>query len=413
MHNFHSFFSEQISEQQAGEVMRQPSLAAFSKVQISFLTKLSLEIINGAESRRFPDLITFGYFIRPANIEGYFSNRQNSVNFTATGVGTALHVAPSNIPINFAFSWLFGFIAGCKNLVRLPSAQSAQIRLFLEAFESVSSLPEFSEIKKTNYFFRSERESAILDGLVPLVDALLVWGGDSTVEYFRALVKSPNVRQIFFPSRQSSMIVNASGVLEVLESQTQMDFLRSLYNDTFLTDCNACSSPSKIFFVGDESDCTKASSLLFSKLNEYLITGDQSIPIVPRMMDSLASMESSPDWGQAHAHGLSIREFRFKDGQTSLKRPLRFGAFFVKNLTAVEQVTSHLSKDEQTIIHWGFSEVEVSDLGHRLCLGGTNATRLVPLGSALEMGFFWEGRDNPASLVKYIEVMPNTKRGLV
>ena len=413
MHNFHSFFSEQISEEQAGRVMGEPSLAAFSKVQISFLTGLSLEILNRAESRRFPDLITFGYFIRPASIEGYFSSRQNSNNFMATGVGSALHVAPSNIPINFAFSWLFGFIAGCKNLVRLPSNESEQIKLFLEAFEKVSSLPEFAEIKKTNYFFRSERESAVLDSLVPLVDALLVWGGDSTVEYFRALVKSPNVRQIFFPSRQSSMILKARGVLDVLESQTQMGFLRSLYNDTFLTDCNACSSPSKIFFVGDESDCTKASSLLFSKLDEYVIASNRSIPIVPRMMDSLSSLESSPEWGEAKAHGLSVREFRFKDGQTSLKRPLRFGAFLVKNLTAVGEVTLHLSKDEQTIIHWGFTDVEVSDLGHRLCLGGTNATRLVPIGSALDMGFFWEGRDNPASLVKYLEVVPNTKRGLV
>jgi hypothetical protein len=358
-------------------------------------------------------LITFGYFIRPSNIEGYLSGRQSSKNFIATGVGTAIHVAPSNIPINFAFSWLFGFIAGCKNLVRLPSSHSEQIKLFVEAFEKISSLPEFAEIRKTNYFFHSDRESKVLDTLVPLVEALLVWGGDSTVEYFRDLVRSPDIRQLFFPSRQSSLILNSQEVLSILESQNSKVFLRNCYNDTFLTDCNACSSPSKVFFVGDESDCTKASSLFFSKLNEYVLSSNRSIPIVARMMDSLGSLESAPDWGQSKAHGLSIREFRFNYEQASLKRPLRFGAFLVRNLSSVSEVTGHLSPQEQTIIHGGFTDVEVSNLGLRLSLKGTNATRLVPLGSALDMGFFWEGRDKPASLVKYLEVVPNTKRGLV
>lgn len=413
MHNFHSVFTEQISEEIAQRVIREPSLRAFSKAQVSFLTKLSQEIINRQENRAFPDLITFGYFIRPSNIEWYFSSRQSNKNFIATGVGTAIHVAPSNIPINFAFSWLFGFIAGCKNLVRLPSSRSEQISLFLEAFERTSSLPEFADVRKTNYFFHSERESVALDGLVPKVDALLVWGGDSTVEYFRGLVKSPKVRQIFFPSRQSSMILKASAVLGTLESQNSKDFLRNCYNDTFLTDCNACSSPSKVFFVGAESDCKIASSLFFSKLNDFVLRSNRGIPIVPRMMDSLGASELSPDWGEVASYGLSIREFRFTDGQTGLKRPLRFGAFLVKNLPTVGEVTAHLSHDEQTIIHGGFSEVEVSDLGHQLSSNGTNATRLVPLGSALDMGFFWEGRDNPSSLVKYLEVVPNAGGRLV
>jgi hypothetical protein len=408
MHNFHSVFTDQMSEEIARRVMREPSLTAFSKTQVSFLTKLSKEILSRPDNRGFPDLITFGYFIRPSNIEGYLSGRTSSKNFIATGVGTAIHVAPSNIPINFAFSWLFGFIAGCKNLVRLPSSHSEQIRLFVEAFEKISSLPEFADIRKTNYFFHSDRESNVLDSLVPLVDALLVWGGDSTVEYFRDLVWSPDVRQLFFPSRQSSLILKSQEVLSILESQNSQVFLRNCYNDTFLTDCNACSSPSKVFFVGEELDCREASTVFFAKLNEYVLDSNRSIPIVARMMDSLGSSESSTDWGEATSHGLSIREFRFKNGQSGLKRPLRFGAFLVRNLSAVGEVTGHLSPEEQTVIHGGFSDVEVSDLGRLLGLRGTNATRLVPVGSALDMGFFWEGRDNPASLVKYFEVVPDT-----
>ena len=37
------------------------------------------------------------------------------------GWGTVLHIAPSNIPVNFAFSFLMGFLSGNVNHVRVPS----------------------------------------------------------------------------------------------------------------------------------------------------------------------------------------------------------------------------------------------------------------------------------------------------
>lgn len=411
MRNSHNDLSDELREEIAKQIIVQPALSAFSQLQVDFLDKLSLEILRGPGNRSYSDLMTFGYFIRKANIQRYLEGRHPAPTYVATGVGSALHVAPSNIPINFAYSWLFGFLAGCKNLVRLPSAPSDQIALFLKSFETVALLPQFAVVSQTNYFFRSERGSSEFDKLIPCVDAVLIWGGDSTVQYFRQLVESPTTRQLLFPSRQSSLVLSAPEVNAVLQSPRRDDFLRKAFNDTFLTDCNACSSPSKIFFVGEAEDCVHAAEMFFSGLNQYVLDRERSLPIVHRMIDSLGSDESSVDWGKSIAHDFSIREIRLEGGSSYLKRPLRFGAFVTKNTAKLRDITSFLSDNEQTIIHWGFSAREVRGLSPLIDAVRSSASRVVPLGSALDMGFFWEGRDNPSHLVKYKEVVTSEDEG--
>jgi hypothetical protein len=379
-------------------------IKAFTELHRKFLGMLSAEILSGHEYRAHSDLITFGFFIRAANIAHYFSSKETREGYIAVGAGVAMHIAPSNIPMNFAFSWLYGFISGCRNIVRLPSARYEQVDMFLRAFEKTASSSVFKHFAETNYFFRTARESAMLDALVPSVDALLVWGGDATVDYFRKLVQSPSARQLYFPSRQSSLILHSKNVIEVLGSSQKDEFLRRAYNDTFLTDCNACSSPSKVFFVGEERDSVKASELFFSYLESFVRNQEREIPIVRRMMDSLASSGSSEGRVEFSCHGMAIRGIRTLDGQMSIKRALRFGAFLVSFKLRFEDVLGDLSQNEQTLIHWGFTEADLFTFVSLLGPLSNSASRVVPLGSALDIGFFWEGRDNPTHLVKYLEV---------
>lgn len=384
--------------------MESDGLQAFTELHQKFLELLSTEILTGRNYRAYADLITFGYFIRPANIAPYFSSKESKMGYVAVGAGVAMHIAPSNIPMNFAFSWLYGFISGCRNLVRLPSTKYEQVNLFLRAFEKTAGNSLFRHLADTNYFFQSDRGSAELEAFVPSVDAILVWGGDAAVDYFRNLVKSPSVRQLYFPSRQSSLILQSENVIEILGSSKEKEFLRRAYNDTFLTDCNACSSPSKVFFVGEESDSMRASEMFFSCLESYVGNQQREIPIVRRMMDSLASTGSSDGKVEFLSHGMAIRGIRALDGQMSIKRALRFGAFLVSFKLRLEDVLSDLSQNEQTLIHWGFTEADLSTFGSLLGSLSNSTSRVVPLGSALDIGFFWEGRDNPSHLVKYLEV---------
>ncbi len=392
-------FSEEIAEL----VFSENGLESFSQLHLEFLTLLSKQILGNPQSREFPDLMTFGYFIRPSNIKRYLLEHNESNNHLKVGVGVAVHVAPSNIPINFAFSWLYGFISGCRNLVRLPTRDSTQANLFIQEFERASYLRGFDVFRRTNYFFRSQRGDSRFNTIVGRADAVLVWGGDESIEYFRTLIANPACRQLYFPSRQSSLVLSSKAVGS-LTGSIRNDFLKKLYNDTYLTDCNACSSPSKIFFVGTPQENHAASKMFFSLLDDFVSKQDRPAPIVQRMLDSLSSSgELRPKTG-VHPLNRTFVVFEAKEGLSETRRPLRFGAFMEHSIASLREVITKLSRSEQTILHWGFEDEEVEEFSRALSPIQTSATRLVKLGSALDMGFYWEGRDNPAFLVKYFHL---------
>ena len=45
------------------------------------------------------------------------------------GKGVVFHIAPSNVPVNFAFSFAAGLLAGNANIVRIPSKDFEQVQI--------------------------------------------------------------------------------------------------------------------------------------------------------------------------------------------------------------------------------------------------------------------------------------------
>jgi hypothetical protein len=377
------------------------SSEAFSVIQLEFLDELSKLLLQNPEYRQFPDLITFGFFIRSKNIQKYFSTHQIPADIIAKGVGPALHIAPSNIPINFAFSWLFGFISGCSNLVRMPSKLTNQGEAFLEAIGTLMQFPAFESLERTNIFFRSERDAQQLDEIMQRIKAIVVWGGDETINHFLEKTTNKGIRQLLFPSRQSSLVVKSEAIINDFASEKSENLLRLLYNDTFLTDCNACSSPSKIFFLGSPNESKKASKLFFEKLNDYALSQIRQPPLVQRMLDSITTKAFDPKRFSLQSHGPAVRTINMNEDNPIQGRALRFGTFSSTFVESIPDIMSLLSKSEQTVTHVGLNNSELGELSALLSGSASSATRLVPMGKALDMNFYWEGRDNPLFLVEF------------
>jgi hypothetical protein len=403
MLNFHELTDFEFSEVLADGLMSSNPDKSFSDERVKFLNEISKRILSDADSRAFPDLVTFGFFVRSSSIKQYISNHPPLLTHTRMGVGTALHISPANIPINFAFSWMYGFLSGCNNLVRLPTTVYPQIELFMKIFLDLVTQPEFNKYGETNHFFRSVRDDPRVDDLVQKVDAVLLWGGDRTISSFQRKLVSTDVRQLLFPSRQSSAVLSSEATIITLASPNRNKFLELAYNDTFLTDCNACSSPSKFFFIGSTKSNTEASHKFFEALDQYVLLQNRKPPIIQRMMDSFEVRGTSPHDFQLQYHGPSIRTIGPLKGSHFSGRPLRFGTFVVHTLPDLSNLASKLSLNEQTVLHWGLKVEEVEKLGSDLSKSHTSVTRLVPFGRALDIGFFWEGRDNPSGLVTFFE----------
>ena len=81
----------------------------FHESIVDFLNDVSREMMKDSRSKEYSDVITFGFWIRKASVlklkERFEENRGLHL-----GKGVAFHIAPSNVPINFAYSLVSGLL---------------------------------------------------------------------------------------------------------------------------------------------------------------------------------------------------------------------------------------------------------------------------------------------------------------
>lgn len=368
------------------ESVQRKRVAVGDPVRLGFLAELSRSILSSKQCKSYPDLVTLGYFCRKRALAARVSELEPSGG--RVGWGTLIHIAPANVPMNFAYSFLFGFLSGNSNIVRLPSRSWPQVDLFLEFFSNLCSRKEYADIGRTTHFVRTNRDSNWLQEGVERCDGLLVWGGDETVSIFRGLKKRPRCVEMYFPNRISSLVISADFFLE-LDSAKQSRVVRGFYNDTYIVDHNACSSPSKIIWIGSEEVVKESQLAFWSQVVELLNAEEYSLDPIARVdryldvlrdADSLAGAPKNREW----ASDLWTFECDFPANQG------RYGRFCQIEKCHLREGLSCLSADEQTLTYIGFepSVIEKHLEDAEIC-----TDRIVPVGKALEMDFIWDGVD--------------------
>ncbi|MBN9601523.1 MAG: acyl-CoA reductase [Afipia felis] len=363
-----------------------------------FLNALSRAILTDREARGHSDLATFGYFCRKANLARAIADVPSAG--ARFGWGTVVHIAPGNIPLNFAFSFVMGLLAGNSNIIRLPSRHFSQTRLCVAAIDRLFADPIFEPIARRTRFVQTDRDSAALKGLIAEAAGLVVWGGDATVRQFRALPKSPRCVEVYFPDRVSSLLVDAAGYLTLSEDDAKLS-ARRFFNDTFLVDQNACSSPSTVFWLGDNNDIAQAKKRFWPLLAEIL-NSEYTIDPTARIDRNLDILRDVITVG--HAVNLATEHdiWRLDDPEV-IGLPLRFGTFLELPVTQVTQVLTHLRTNEQTVTTLGITPEEVF---RQLAVDGQipGIDRIVPIGSALDISFNWDGKEVLSILSRRVQV---------
>lgn len=368
-------------------------LTSFHQSALESLDYLGRKILSDVRAREFPDLVTYAFKCTRSAFYSSFSD-EDSVQF---GLGLVLHIAPGNIPMNFAYSLNFGILAGNANLIRLPSRKFPQVDLFLQILEEASDSKAGKFFESKVRFFRSDRDSQTITGLVANADGLVVWGGDATVDFFRSLKKKPSCREVFFPDRKSSAILHASSVAGLGESELD-GLCQKFYNDTFLVDQNACSSPSTVVWVGDAKDVEAASMrfwAMFSHVIQLRYKTGSSIAI-EKLSDLVSLVEHL---GKAvpisRAGGLVWRfaDFEAREGE------LRYGQFYEASSASLDLALQKLRGDEQTLTYFGFDK---KALRQKLEGLSTLPDRITSVGSALDIGLVWDGKSMVPMLSKTV-----------
>ena len=220
----------------------------FDESIVLFLNAVSKEIMKDKDAKAFSDIVTLGFWLRRASVST-LKERFCSDDSFRIGRGVAFHIAPSNVPVNYAYSLFAGLICGNANIVRVPTKDFPQVGIINRIINKV--LNEYEDLKEYICLVQYDRDKDVNDYLSMMCDTRIIWGGDKTIEELRKSPINSRATDITFADRYSLAVIDSDEYMMIDDKvHLAMDF----YNDTYLSDQNACTSPRVIVWMGNKID---------------------------------------------------------------------------------------------------------------------------------------------------------------
>ena len=373
-------------------------LAPYNEEACEFLNELSSQILKSPAIRTYPDLTAVAFWCRKANInkkKEIFSDTKNRL-----GRGLCFHIAPSNIPINFAFSYFFGLLAGNANIVRLPSKNFPQVDILLNLIKEV--LKKYPEIEKRTAFVKYERSDEITQEFSKNADCRIIWGGDRTIASLRSMQTKPRCSDIAFADRYSICILDGQKILQATE-QEMARLSENFYNDTYLMDQNACSSPQLIYWVNDSNDAREKfwNKILETAKAKYQLQDAVAVDKYTKLC------EDSIDFDEMISTVKNVENILYRSELKQINSNVenmrgKGGYFYEYSLKNYKELLNIVSAKYQTVTYFGINPQELADL-----VVENNATgidRIVPIGKAMDIDIYWDGHDLARELSRKIGV---------
>lgn len=251
-------------------------LRPFDDRVMAFLNVLSKVLMSDKKAKEYPDIVTLGFWMRKANIEQIRERFYDvSDNVIKLGRGVCFHIAPSNVPVNYAYSLVTGLLCGNPNVVRIPSKDFPQVQIINAAINN--ALNDFDDIRPYICLVKYGHDQVINDAISSIADVRIIWGGDNTIAEIRKSPLKPRATEVTFADRFSIALIDSDSYMSVEnKSKVAQDF----YNDTYLTDQNACTSPRVVVWTGGQIDAAKKTfwGNLHGLINDkYELSGVQAV----------------------------------------------------------------------------------------------------------------------------------------
>lgn len=200
----------------------------------------------GESAKRYPELATLGFWLRRASL---LSMKKRFLDRGATKIGRGLvfHIAPSNVPVNYAYSLFTGLICGNANIVRLPSKDFPQVGLINGAIRKALGEERHALLRPCIHLVRYGRDKRANDYFSFISDVRVIWGGNRTIAELRQSPMPPRATEILFADRYSLAVMDSDAYMA---SENKPRIIAGFYNDTYFSDQNACTSPRAVVWTG-------------------------------------------------------------------------------------------------------------------------------------------------------------------
>jgi hypothetical protein len=372
----------------------------YNNLVCDFICELSKILINHPRCSDYPDIKTFAFWCRKKNIDILKSNFISSQ--LRVGLGLVFHITPSNVPTNFAYSLLFGLLTGNSNIIKVPSKKFEQIHIICDCIKKTLKKKKYIKLKNNIAIVRYSDCVEFTDKISSLCDARLIWGGDKSIKEIRKSQLNPRSRDIAFSDRFSLCVIDAKSIIK-LDQYGLERTIEKFYNDTYLVDQNACSSPHLIVWLGDRD--SKVRNIFWKQLYKYVDKKYAqpkiaSIDKYSKLCEDLINFKNIKKYKNYSnlLYVLTLKELDF--GINKLRG--KWGYFYEYNSKNLDHIAKFIDRTCQTLTYIGLKKDILKKFVIKNNLKGID--RIVPTGQGLSMNLNWDGYDINQSLSRIIDL---------
>ena len=368
-------------------------LPIFSAEAYNFLSALSTRILADAEAKSYPDVVTLGFWCRPASLRHMAAQYESETN--RLGRGITFHLAPSNVAVNFAYSCLAAFLAGNASIVRLPSKDFPQVQILCRLFSE--TLVEFSALAPYFLFVRYGHEQEVTGRYSAMCHTRIIWGGDRTIGEVRRAPLPPRANEITFADRYSLSVIDADAYLA---AEDKARIAQAFYNDTYLSDQNACTAPHFIVWMG--RNVTEAQRVFWAELHGLVRTRYtlQAVQAVDKLTQ-LYRLGAQFDARQIEMPDQLITRVRVDALHEDLPVYRAGSGFFIEyEARKFAEIHPLCGSSCQTLSYYGMDEESL--LQEVLAMRPAGIDRIVPMGHTMDFALIWDGVDLIRSMSRVI-----------
>lgn len=361
-------------------------LVPFAEDVVDALDALSKALMHDPQSRLYPDVVTFAFFCRRGNL---MKLREQSVvsiqpSVIRLGRGTIFHIAPSNVPVNFAYSVVAGLLAGNTNVVRVSQKQFPQVDIIVKHMREIRM--------KRLAVVRYPHESNANEVFSAMCDVRVIWGGDATIATIRQNVLPPRAFDICFADRYSLAAINADKLIaDQLNTEHLNQLAERFYNDTYLFDQNACSAPHLVVWTGNKENIKQAKKLFWNAVQRVAEQKYQfqDVMAVDKLTALYRQAAAMPTHDEETKNNL-LRRVEIDMLPQNIDSFRCAGGYFSEYTTQLlDEIAPIVNEKYQTLAYYGFDRQELSDFILRNRLSGID--RIVPFGETTAFSLTWDG----------------------
>lgn len=371
-----------------------PAMAVWSERTVSFFGAFSRNILKDARTREFADITSYAFWIRNASLrhikEHYYPHVENKL-----GRGMAFHIAPSNVPVNFAVSFTSSLLAGNCNVVRISDKPFEQVGIIVDALKK-TFLEGYQDMEQYLIIVRYEHNDEITHLLSSICDVRIIWGGNRTIEAVRAIRLPPRAIEMTFADRHSIALLDSDAVMESNIDKLASDF----YTDTYYIDQNACSSPRIVIWTGNQVPLARER---FWDSVEKLAERDYDFQMILAIdkMDQFCTLAAVNQNVMREGNSNLVMRVRVsKLDEDIMNYKFGGGYFFEYEIDQWEDILPILGKPCQTLSYFGLDghELQKFIIDH----GVRGGDRIVPVGKTMDLTFKWDGFDMIENMSRYV-----------